>query len=99
MPLELSFAAEVWQYDEPSGWHFLTLPADVAEAVRQETDGSRRGFGSVRVEASLGATTWRTSVFPDSRSGSFLLPVKADVRRREDVLAGDVVDVRLRLLL
>lgn len=98
MPLEVAFAAEVWEYDGPSAWHFLTLPVDVAERVRQETDGLRRGFGSVRVEVSVGGTTWRTSVFPDSRSGSFLLPVKAEVRRREDLLAGDVADVTLRLL-
>ena len=97
MSLELTFATEVWQYDEPTGWHFLTLPADVAEQVRQETDGRRRGFGSVRVEVTVGDTTWRTSIFPDVRSGSFVLPVKAEVRRREDVLAGDVVEVRLRL--
>ena len=86
--------AELWLHDGAAGWHFVTLPAEVAERVREEA-GEPRGFGSVRVEVTVGRTTWRTSVFPDARSGSFVLPVKAEVRRREDLLVGDVVRIRL----
>lgn len=90
----MEFAAELWRHDGDAAWHFLTLPAAAAEQVRERA-GEPRGFGSVRVEVTVGGTTWRTSVFPDSRSGSFVLPVKAEVRRREDLLAGDVVQVEL----
>jgi hypothetical protein len=44
----------------------------------------------MRVRAETGQTTWRTSLFPDSRSGAFLLPLKAEVRRRETLVPGDV---------
>ena len=53
-----------------------------------------RGFGSVRVEVTLGETTWRTSVFPEAASGCFVLPVKKAVRRAEGVDPGDVGRVR-----
>lgn len=53
--------------------------------------GPPRGFGSVRVEATVGGTTWRTSVFPDSRGGSYVLPVKRAVREAEDLDDGDQV--------
>jgi len=36
-------------------------------------------------------------VFPDRRSSSFLLPIKAEIRRREQVEAGDTVTVALAL--
>lgn len=88
----MDFEAELWRHDGEAGWHFVTLPPGVAERVREQA-GEPRGFGSVRVEVTIGGTTWRTSVFPDARSGSFVLPVKAEVRRREDLLAGDVVEV------
>ena len=39
----------------------------------------------------------RTSVFPDAASGSYLLPVKRPVRRANDLEAGDVVRVLLRV--
>ena len=93
----LDVTAEVWLHDGPAGWYFVTLPPEAAEVVVQECEDVRRGFGSVRVEVTLGGSTWRTSVFPDSASGSFVLPLKAQVRRQEDVREGDRVDLQLLL--
>ena len=73
-----------------------TLPDELADDIRARTDdGLRRGFGSVRVEATVGGSTWRTSVFPDTSSGSFVLPVKKPVRIAEGIEPGDTVDVSL----
>ena len=93
----MEFTSPLWEHHGEGAWVFVTLPVDVSEEVRLLA-GEPRGFGSVRVEASVGATTWRTSVFPDRASGCFLLPVKKAVRRAEGVDAGDPVTVRLRVL-
>lgn len=86
------FTTRLWFHrDGPGAWCFATLPADVADEIRATTE--RRGFGSVRVRAVIGETAWDTSVFPDSATESYLLPVKADVRRRQQVDAGDDVEV------
>ena len=92
-----AFAAEIWLYEGDAPWHFVTLPVDVADELRARTAGTRRGFGSIRVRASLGSSTWSTSIFPDRRSDSYLLPIKAEIRRREQVEAGDTVSVELTL--
>lgn len=81
-----------------AGWHFVTVPADVAEDLRAIAEGSHRPFGSVPIEASIGETTWRTSLFSDTKSGSYLLPVKAEVRRRERLADGDEVRVAVALV-
>jgi hypothetical protein len=80
-------------------WYFLTIPRDAATEVRAHalSSGPRRGFGSVRVEARIGDVTWRTSIFPQ-KTGGYLLPVKAEVRRRAGVAAGDDVTVGLELI-
>ena len=65
--------------------------------IRAHALASPRGFGSVRVEARIGDVTWRTSVFP-LNSGGYILPVKADVRRRGGIAAGDEVRLKLELL-
>ncbi len=96
MAVQLAFEGELWLHDGPGGWHFVTLPLPVADELRDRAPVAR-GFGSHRVTAALGSSTWSTSVFPDARSGSFLLPVKQAVRRANDVEAGDVVRVVLRL--
>lgn len=93
----IRFKAELWMYPGDAAWHFVTLPPEAAENIRD--DGPiRRGFGSVKVEAAIGATKWNTSVFPDSASGSYVLPVKKDVRHAEAIEPGDPVDVELRVL-
>jgi hypothetical protein len=96
----MEFESELWPWsaEEPGSWVFLTVPEDVSDEIR-ELSGPPRGFGSVRVEVTLGATTWRTSVFPNIREpGCFALPVKRAVRRAEDVEAGDTATIRLRVL-
>jgi hypothetical protein len=85
--MRYEFSSEVWLYQGQGAWHFVTLPADLGDSLRRMR-GAAKGFGSIRVTASVGETRWRTSLFPDSRSGSFLLPLKAEVRRREDLQAG-----------
>jgi hypothetical protein len=92
--LEWSFTAELWQHDGDGGWHFVTLPLDVADEIHEEVP-RRGGFGSVRVTAVVGESRWATSLFPESRSRSFVLPVKQQVRRANDLLPGDPVTVRI----
>ncbi|MFC5179181.1 DUF1905 domain-containing protein [Nocardioides taihuensis] len=93
----MEFTSPLWEHHGEGAWVFVTVPADVSEEVRLLA-GEPRGFGSVRVEVEVGATTWRTSVFPDAASGCFVLPVKKAVRRAEDVEVGEPVTVRLRVL-
>lgn len=92
------FDAELWEWDAaPTGssWIFLTVPEDETDEIRLRS-GPPRGFGSVRVEVTIGATTWRTSVFPDRRG--YALPVKKAVRRAEDLEVGESARVTLELL-
>ncbi len=89
----------LWLWSEGKGhWHFLTVPAGPSTEIRLESLGRRGGFGSVRVEARIGEVSWRTSVFPMNRTGEYLLPVKADVRRRAGIAAGDEVSVVIELV-
>jgi hypothetical protein len=67
----------------------------VSEDIRL-LSGPPTGFGSVRVEVTLGTSTWRTSVFPDKVRG-YVLPVKAQVRRTASLELGDVVRLTLAL--
>jgi hypothetical protein len=94
-----TFTAPLWRWqarEESSAgsWCFVTLPLDVADDVRERA-GEPRGFGSVRVRVSAGGVIWDTSVFPDSGSRSFVLPVKKAVRLAADVSEGDELTVTL----
>jgi Domain of unknown function (DUF1905) len=86
------FTAPLWKYSGENAWHFVTLPSDVSARIKF-LQTARRGFGSVRVRATIGKTQFETSVFPDSKSGCYLLPVKASVRKVEKIGHGDEVKV------
>jgi len=100
----ITVTAPIWLWSEGKGsWHFLTVPADEAVEIRAQSFGNRRGFGSVRVAATINPSTgsgqavaWRTSVFPQ-KSGGYILPIKAEVRRCAAIAAGDEVIVSLEL--
>lgn len=85
-----------WDVRKHDSWTFADLPTDVADEVADAAEGVSRGFGSVRVEVTIGQTTWRTSIFPTATT--YVLPIKAAVRRKESVEAGDVARIRLRLV-
>jgi hypothetical protein len=91
-----TFEGVVRRYDGQAAWYFVTLPLDLADDIRATSEPA--GFGSVRVEVSIGRTTWRTSVFPDKASGSYVLPVKAEVRRREQLDDDSTATVRLTVV-
>ncbi|HEX6742116.1 MAG TPA: DUF1905 domain-containing protein [Sphingomicrobium sp.] len=92
----ISITAELWPWSGGS-WHFVTIPETDAVEIRAHSLLNRGGFGSVKVEAAINGVRWRTSVFPQ-KSGGYLLPVKAAVRRDAGIAANDMVTVELELL-
>lgn len=90
----------IWTTDKaPASWHFLTLDGEVAEAIhalalmRRLEGGQKRGWGSVKVRATVGDTRWDTCIFPANELSGWLLPVKTAVRKAEGLVAGDLVRV------
>jgi len=81
-----------------AGWHFLSIPKQRSEAIKKDFAASRRGWGSLRVKVVVGRTAWNTSIFPDARSGTYLLPLKAEVRKKEGIAAKDIVSFLLEIL-
>ena len=87
----------------PGGWTFITPPQNCADQIRfftgEQTGRARgRAWGMIKVKASIGASNWETTIWPYKASGSFLLPVKAAVRKKAGISARDSADVMLRLL-
>lgn len=100
--VEITATLWIWSSGEaPASWHFLTISGAAAEAMRATAlmrrleGGQRRGWGAIRVTASIGDTVWQTSVFPAKENGDYLLPVKAAVRKAERLEAGDAVMLRI----
>lgn len=93
----------LWRWTGSTGgsWHFLTIDGEAGEALSatalmRRMEGLSRGFGSLKVQATIGKSKFATSVFP-SKADGWMLPVKASVRKAEDLAEGDEVTVVLEL--
>jgi len=92
-----------WSNGSHSGIRYVVILGEAAdsitlhERVRRLELGQRRGFGSVKVAAEIGASRWSTSFFPQ-KGDTWFLPIKAPVCRAEALEAGNEVEVRLTLL-
>lgn len=96
--MDFDFTATVWLWDARDAWHFITVPPAESEVIRTVGEPTARGFGSVRVAATVGGTRWQTSVFPQKPDGAYVLPLKKQVRTAEGITVGDDVAVHLEVL-
>ena len=94
--MDLAFDAPLWRWEGNAGWHFISLPEEIADEI-EDSPTQRGGFGSVRVHVQVGVTTWSTSLFPDTKRGTYILPMKKQVRLKEQLEEGDVVRVHLTI--
>ena len=91
--------ATVWLYPgATAAWHFVTIPRKESDDIKERFGKHAKGWGSLPVKATIGKTTWTTSIFPDKKAGAYLLPLKASVRDKERIRKGDQVTVALNIL-
>ena len=94
-----TFTSTLWNPETMNAYVFVSVPADQSEVIRDLTEGLRRGFGSQRVRVTINDSEWATSLFPESATGRFLLPVKKAIRQAEDLDVGDTATVTIELVL
>ena len=94
---EYKIKASVWLYPGMAGWHFVNIPKKESVEINEKYGKNRRGFGSLPATVTTGKTSWKTSIFPDKRSGTYLLPLKAEVRKKEKFGNGDTVRFTIKI--
>lgn len=97
MGLVFIFEAKLWLYPGEGAWYFVTLPQNISQEIKSISGLPRRGFGSFRVQVKTGKTTWKTSIFPDNKSNSYLLPIKKEIRTKNNLEPGSIVSFSLTL--
>lgn len=96
--MNITFEGKVFRWAANPSFFMVCVPEDLSAEIKEISDGLTNGFGSLKVEATIGAFVWRTSIFPDSKSGMFELPLKAEVRKKNNLDVGSIVEVQLEIL-
>ena len=93
------FKVKVWLYPgDNASWHFVTVPKKESGIIKESFKEFTRGWGSLPVKVKIGKTIWKTSIFPDRKSGTYLLPLKKEIRRKEGLEINDSVSVVITVL-
>jgi hypothetical protein len=95
--LTYKFKTKVWLWPGENPWHFVTIEKEDAVEIKKEEPWPRKGFGSIPVKVTVGKTTWKTSIFPEKK-GTYLLPIKKEVRDKEKLTVGSKVTISLEVL-
>ena len=87
--------SKVVPYPGMDAWFFVYVDKKQAAVIAKKHATKKASFGSIRVSVTLGKSKWKTSIFPDKHSGAYVLPLKKQIRRAEDIDAGDTVSFTL----
>jgi hypothetical protein len=93
-----TFKAKIWVYEGPSPWHFVSLPSAESEEITREYKFIKRGWGSLPIKATIGGTSWETSIFPDRKRDAYLLPLKKEVRQKAGLVVEQEVTITIEIL-
>jgi Domain of unknown function (DUF1905). len=90
------FAAKAYQYsssEDMCGWTFVSLPKELSAEIRNNFKWLEEGWGRMKVTAKLGGTEWQTAIWFDTKQETYLLPLKAKIRKQENVVVGENVKI------
>lgn len=79
----------------PSPYHFVAVPEYESSEVHDVAALVSYGWGVIPVDASIGSSSWTTSLFP--KDDRYLVPIKTSIRQAEGLGVGDYVTVTLRI--
>ena len=92
------FVAKPYQYssaEEMCGWTFVSLPTDLSKEIREDFKYLEEGWGRMKVTVKLGNSEWQTAIWFDTKQDTYLLPLKAKIRKQENVMLGENVQVSI----
>lgn len=75
----------------------MGVPKAYSEQIKEQFGKHRRGFGSIPISITTGKTSWQTSIFPDKKSGCYILPIKSAVRKKEGLENGSRVSFTIKI--
>jgi hypothetical protein len=86
--MRYDYTASFQRYNEndTGGWYFLFMPKELAKIIRESYKWREEGWGRMKITAQIGNSEWKTSIWFDTKHDTYLLPVKAEIRKKEKII-------------
>ena len=99
--VKYDFVAKPYQYSssaEMCGWTFVSLPKELAGEIRENYKRREEGWGRLKVVAKIGNSEWRTAIWFDTKQDTYLLPLKAEIRKKEKIVLDSDIKIVLSVV-
>lgn len=93
--MDFNFKAVMWEWRGPAPFYFLSLPTELADEIKTAASVLSYGWGMIPVIASIQGREFKTSMF--SKNGTYVLPIKNEVRLPLKLAVDDLIEVSMRL--
>jgi hypothetical protein len=93
--MDFEFKGRIIFWRGPAPWFFVAMPAKQSRELKAVSGLVTYGWGVIPVQVQIGKTKFKTSLFP--KDGRYLVPIKARVRKAEDLEKGDRVAIQLKV--
>jgi hypothetical protein len=91
--IKYEFSAKAWQHSLPNGWYFVSLPVEIASEIRENLKWQEEGWGRMRATAKIGDNQWETAIWFDTKHKTYLLPLKAEIRKKENITTDNEIRI------
>lgn len=95
MSVKYQFSAKPWEYSGKGAWIFVSLSQKMSNEIREVFLKNEEGWGRLKVTAKISETEWQTAIWFDSKQKTYLLPLKAEIRKKEKIELGKNVEVTI----
>ncbi|MCJ8208124.1 DUF1905 domain-containing protein [Mucilaginibacter sp. RS28] len=93
--IRYEFVASLWQYPGPNSWYFVSLPKILSKEIRTTLRSEEEGWGRLKAIAKVGGSEWKTAIWFDTKTGTYSLPLKSEIRKKEALQTGQEVSITL----
>ena len=93
--MQIEFSGKIIFWRGPAPWFFVKVPAKHSREIKAISNLVTYGWGVIPVHVQIGETEFTTSLFP--KDGRYLVPIKASVRKAENLEKGDKVTIHFEI--
>jgi len=95
--IKYEFSEKPWQHASPGDWYFASLPKEMAKEIRDSLKSEEEGWGRLKATAKIGNSEWKTAIWFDTKVDTYMLPLKAEIRKKEHIETGKQVAITIWL--